>query len=75
MEEVVLFLKKQLQRTMTEDYEKVNDSYFDRSVGTDAFEDCRIPPAAHTINPRLRRQILRSRCQRCACAHGILRRV
>jgi hypothetical protein len=58
VEDVVAFLKKQLQSTMDADFDKVSAL----KCMANAVEP-RIPPTAHPIHPYLRHQILRSRGQ------------
>lgn len=73
VEEVVLFLKKQLLKTQEADFEKVCHIYaFDISnlsppVGV------RIQTAAHPVYPCHGHQVLRSRRERCACSNGVSR--
>ena len=77
VEEVVLFLKKQLQKTQEVEFEKV---CFDGPSVVNIIYLLTLPAglgistAPHSIYPRHGRQILRSRGQRCPCSHGVLRR-
>lgn len=65
VEDVVLFLKKQLQGTIESEFDKVG---LDKSSLT---AEPRIPPAPDPGHPLLRYQILRGRSERCIRAHGL----
>lgn len=61
VEEVVLFLKKQLQKTQEADFEKVCFCPLSPLINPNYSSGLRIPPAPYSIYPRYCHQILRSR--------------
>lgn len=71
VQEVVLFLKKQLSKTLEQEHDKASFqlNYFiaDRLLPV----ECRISPALDPVYSHLRYQILRSGGQRCTCLDGI----
>lgn len=74
VEEVVVFLKKQLQRTMVEEYEKVIMTKFSdrKEANSDILcSGIRISPASHPIDTCLCCQVLRGCCKCCTRSHGV----
>lgn len=73
VEDVVLFLKKQLQSTMESEFDKVrNLPQPSRWLLTDRLEP-RVPSASHPEHPLLRHQVLRGRRERGLRPHGLPR--
>lgn len=61
VEEVVLLLKKELSKTVDEQYEKVGDTARARGLSLNCPEQ-RIPVLARSLDPPVRHQVLRSGC-------------
>ena len=62
VEEVVMLLKKELSKTIDEQYEKVCRLVRSTFLDTDCFTEQRISTVAHSLYPSVRHQVLRSGC-------------
>lgn len=65
VEEVVMLLKKELAKTVDEQYEKVSRGrllFLPTRFWLIAMIDWRIPSTSHSIDTPLRHQVLRDRC-------------
>lgn len=72
VEEIVMLLKKELAKTVDEQYEQVNISPWSRGIPTlITCVEQRIPPTPGSVNTHLRHQILRNRCQCCRPLDGL----
>lgn len=73
VEEVVGFLKKQLTRTLEQDYEKVcrHGHLTALHAAHGITLECRVSSASHSIYPYMCNQVLRGGCQRRPCTHGV----
>jgi coatomer subunit beta len=70
VEEIVLLLKKELAKTVDEQYEKVDHPFsltvlLQVAANPVPLTEPRIPPTPHPIDPSMRHQILRNCSQRC----------
>jgi vesicle coat complex subunit len=77
VQDVVLFLKKELAKTHDQEYEKVKESTLYQPTSFSMLTrhhilEQRISAIAHSIHSLLRYQILRSGSKCCPCPHGVL---
>lgn len=61
VEEVVLLLKKELSKTVDEQYEKVLHIQLQPWPTLTLFLEQRVPLSSHPLNPSMRREIFRGR--------------
>lgn len=72
VEEIVMLLKKELSKTVDEQYEQVGvQSSSQKPQILTIFAEQRIPPAPSSVNTHLCDQVLGDRCQRCRSADGL----
>ena len=71
IEDLVLFFKKELTKTLDTAFEKVSDDDDALALLTHAIAEPGVPPAANSVHTRMRHQIQRS-CGQCRpCADGL----
>lgn len=74
VEEIVMLLKKELSKTVDEQYEKVHNlDVLVSVIGLTRSTEQRIPSTSDPVDTQLCDQVLRNRGERCGSAHGLYR--
>lgn len=71
VEEVVMLLKKELSKTIDEQYEKVRGLVSSELLRTDCLTEQRISTTSDPLDTSVRHQILRSGSERCWITYGL----